>query len=174
MKTQCLNFSISGNLFQVTSLECHMKILKKDFDHNKGTGPGSFIIARGAEPSQLSVPGRFHKNVHLASNTKRMLVCVIEKNLITITVNYAFVGHGYLQHSVADCSRTKSIHYHMYLTNHVHRMIHSVAFDYKWSFTKAGELVSPISSVFDVLMVPQRQEAGASGYWNSQDGDGGY
>lgn len=50
----------------------------------------------------------------------------------------------------------------MHLIVHGHRMMDAVAFAYGCSIRKAGDPITPLSSVFDVPTVPKVQEADAS------------
>lgn len=169
--TELLDFPISGGRFLVTGQDCSAQCGHNNFDHNKGTGPGFFIIATGSEASHLAVGGRSHKNVHLAADSKGMMARFIEMQLITIYVHSVFICHCHLQHASAAWPGTESIRYHLYLIPHERIMMDAAAFAYGWIFRKVGDTVPTISSVFDVPTMPQVQEASGSGSQNSQGVD---
>lgn len=89
LTTELLNSRISSGRFLVTGRERSSQYCNKGFDHNKGAGSGFFIIATGAEPSQVSVFHGPHKHMQL----------------ITIHAEQVFIRHGYLQNAGAGLVR---------------------------------------------------------------------
>lgn len=168
-----LHFPICGCRFLFTGPDFPAQCDQKDFYDKTITEPGFFIIATGAEPSQLWVAGGSYKNFNFVIEAKQMLTHIIESQMIEIIAHYIFLGNGYLQPTDAACQGDESIHYHMYLIPHGYQLIAEVYFTHGWNFRKESYLITDISYVFQVQIASQSFPPAVPRSENALDRGGG-
>lgn len=101
LTTGRLSFQKSSGRFLVTGRNSPPQCGHKDFDQNEGSRSGFFIIATGAESSELWVADGSYKNFNMPVEAKRVISHCMEIKFITIPELSVFVWHGYLQYEAA-------------------------------------------------------------------------
>lgn len=91
-----------------------------------------------------------HKQVPLGAEPKRIMANFMEIQFATKYAHSFFTVHSYPQHAGVARYGTESIRYNMYIIFHGKKMMDTVAFPYRWSFGKVGDLYRPflLSSMF--------------------------